>query len=222
MACVWAWRRPVAMAWHMCQVAGVTGVADRRGLRRWASTSDGWAWSGRMWACPCPDPARPPAALNSLEGEFKGRYYPLKAMTEQEQQQLIDDHFLFDKPVSPLLLASGMARDWPDARGIWWGIPGGTQRAGSHLGGAGRMLGAPTCWGLHLGGMQGAPREQGPTWEHPHIGDPIWEGCKGHPESMIPPGGTQVLGSHLGAGQLRSTQTPGSHLGEGVQVAPTY
>lgn len=40
-------------------------------------------------------------------------------MTEAEQQQLIEDHFLFDKPVSPLLLASGMARDWPDARGIW-------------------------------------------------------------------------------------------------------
>uniref|UniRef100_A0A8C0RB62 Creatine kinase M-type n=1 Tax=Canis lupus familiaris TaxID=9615 RepID=A0A8C0RB62_CANLF len=58
-------------------------------------------------------------ALNSLTGEFKGKYYPLKSMTEQEQQQLIDDHFLFDKPVSPLLLASGMARDWPDARGIW-------------------------------------------------------------------------------------------------------
>ena len=60
-----------------------------------------------------------PSALNSLTGEFKGKYYPLKSMTEQEQQQLIDDHFLFDKPVSPLLLASGMARDWPDARGIW-------------------------------------------------------------------------------------------------------
>ena len=40
-------------------------------------------------------------------------------MTEKEQQQLIDDHFLFDKPVSPLLTSSGMARDWPDARGIW-------------------------------------------------------------------------------------------------------
>lgn len=40
-------------------------------------------------------------------------------MTDAEQQQLIDDHFLFDKPVSPLLLASGMARDWPDGRGIW-------------------------------------------------------------------------------------------------------
>lgn len=32
------------------------------------------------------------------------------------------DHFLFDKPVSPLLLASGMARDWPDARGIWYAL----------------------------------------------------------------------------------------------------
>uniref|UniRef100_A0A3B4AT19 Creatine kinase S-type, mitochondrial n=1 Tax=Periophthalmus magnuspinnatus TaxID=409849 RepID=A0A3B4AT19_9GOBI len=29
------------------------------------------------------------------------------------------EHFLFDKPVSPLLTAAGMARDWPDARGIW-------------------------------------------------------------------------------------------------------
>lgn len=59
------------------------------------------------------------AALGSLTGDLKGKYYALKNMTEAEQQQLIDDHFLFDKPVSPLLLASGMARDWPDARGIW-------------------------------------------------------------------------------------------------------
>ncbi|CAD7679368.1 unnamed protein product [Nyctereutes procyonoides] len=54
-----------------------------------------------------------------------GRCHPiqqlsaLKSMTEAEQQQPIDDHVLFDKPASPLLLASGMARDWPDARGIW-------------------------------------------------------------------------------------------------------
>lgn len=60
-----------------------------------------------------------PPALSSLDGDLAGRYYALKNMTEAEQQQLIDDHFLFDKPVSPLLLASGMARDWPDARGIW-------------------------------------------------------------------------------------------------------
>ena len=40
-------------------------------------------------------------------------------MTEHEQEQLIADHFLFDKPVSPLLTSARMARDWPDARGIW-------------------------------------------------------------------------------------------------------
>jgi len=58
-------------------------------------------------------------ALGSLDGEFTGKYYPLSKMTDKEQEQLIEDHFLFDKPVSPLLLASRMARDWPDARGIW-------------------------------------------------------------------------------------------------------
>ncbi|KAJ8412973.1 hypothetical protein AAFF_G00105550 [Aldrovandia affinis] len=58
-------------------------------------------------------------ALNGLQGELKGQYYSLTQMTDREQQQLIDDHFLFDKPVSPLLTCAGMARDWPDARGIW-------------------------------------------------------------------------------------------------------
>ncbi|CAG12713.1 unnamed protein product [Tetraodon nigroviridis] len=58
-------------------------------------------------------------ALSSLDGEFKGKYYPLTGMTDAEQEQLIADHFLFDKPVSPLLTCAGMARDWPDGRGIW-------------------------------------------------------------------------------------------------------
>ena len=40
-------------------------------------------------------------------------------MTDAAQEQLIADHFLFDKPVSTLLTCAGMARDWPDARGIW-------------------------------------------------------------------------------------------------------
>ncbi|KAG7247738.1 hypothetical protein CRUP_023404, partial [Coryphaenoides rupestris] len=78
-------------------------------------------------------------ALGGLKGELAGRYYSLGDMTEQEQQQLIDvspfllvvvllvvvlvvvvvvDHFLFDKPISPLLTCAFMARDWPDARGI--------------------------------------------------------------------------------------------------------
>ncbi|KAG5261745.1 hypothetical protein AALO_G00287880 [Alosa alosa] len=58
-------------------------------------------------------------ALSGLKGDLAGRYYSLGDMTEAEQQRLIDDHFLFDKPVSPLLTCAGMARDWPDARGIW-------------------------------------------------------------------------------------------------------
>lgn len=88
-------------------------------------------------------------ALSGLKGDLAGRYYSLGEMSEKEQQQLIDvseqapvlmtlalkksfstlyssfpllanqEHFLFDKPVSPLLTAAGMARDWPDARGIW-------------------------------------------------------------------------------------------------------
>ncbi|XP_013858051.1 creatine kinase U-type, mitochondrial [Austrofundulus limnaeus] len=58
-------------------------------------------------------------ALSGLKGDLAGQYYSLGEMTEREQQHLIDEHFLFDKPVSPLLTAAGMARDWPDARGIW-------------------------------------------------------------------------------------------------------
>ena len=58
-------------------------------------------------------------ALSSLDGDFAGKYYPLGKMTDKEQEELINDHFLFDKPVSPLLTSAGMARDWPDARGIW-------------------------------------------------------------------------------------------------------
>ena len=58
-------------------------------------------------------------ALNGLEGPFKGKYFPLTKMTAEEQQQLTNDHLLFDKPESPLLLSSRMDRDWPDARGVW-------------------------------------------------------------------------------------------------------
>ncbi|XP_014678943.1 PREDICTED: creatine kinase M-type-like [Priapulus caudatus] len=58
-------------------------------------------------------------ALDGLTGAYSGKYYPLDGMTDAEQEKLIDDHFLFDKPVSPLLTCAGMARDWPDARGIW-------------------------------------------------------------------------------------------------------
>lgn len=49
----------------------------------------------------------PPPPINRLVPELSDTHF------------LLQDHFLFDKPVSPLLTAAGMARDWPDARGIW-------------------------------------------------------------------------------------------------------
>ena len=34
-------------------------------------------------------------ACNSFEGDLKGKFYPLEGMSKEDQQQLIDDHFLF-------------------------------------------------------------------------------------------------------------------------------
>jgi hypothetical protein len=34
-------------------------------------------------------------ALNSLGGELRGTYYSLETMTPEDNQQLIDDHFMF-------------------------------------------------------------------------------------------------------------------------------
>lgn len=68
-------------------------------------------------------------ALLGLEGDLKGDYYPLGGsnsyipklggMSMEEEDQLREDHFLFQEPDSTLLLASGMGRQWPDARGIF-------------------------------------------------------------------------------------------------------
>lgn len=35
-------------------------------------------------------------ALNTLEGELKGTYYPLTGMSKETQKQLTEDHFLFN------------------------------------------------------------------------------------------------------------------------------
>jgi creatine kinase len=60
------------------------------------------------------------AALNGLTGELKGKYYSLSSMTSAEEQQLQDDHFLFQKPdPNAMIFACGGVRDWPDARGIY-------------------------------------------------------------------------------------------------------
>lgn len=68
-------------------------------------------------------------SLKTLDGELAGDYYPLAGshsyadklggMTESEEHQMREDHFLFQEPDSTLLLCSGMGRHWPDARGIF-------------------------------------------------------------------------------------------------------
>ena len=40
-------------------------------------------------------------------------------MSHHEEEQLREDHFLFQEPDSTLLISGAMHRDWPDARGIW-------------------------------------------------------------------------------------------------------
>lgn len=57
-------------------------------------------------------------AVNSFEGELKGKYYALTSLTEAERKQLIEDHFLF-KEGDRFLEACGLNRDWPDGRGIF-------------------------------------------------------------------------------------------------------
>ncbi|XP_020376573.2 creatine kinase M-type-like isoform X1 [Rhincodon typus] len=58
-------------------------------------------------------------ALNALDGEFKGTYHSLKNLSEEELQRLTAAGILSDNLISPLMLSSGMARDWPDSRGVW-------------------------------------------------------------------------------------------------------
>merc|ERR1719454_1173259 len=55
----------------------------------------------------------------ALGGELQGYYQSLPNMTEQQHEKLIEEHLMYDKPVSPLLIAGGMARDWPDGRGVY-------------------------------------------------------------------------------------------------------
>jgi len=58
-------------------------------------------------------------ACGKLKGNLAGKYASLKDTSEEDQEKLINDHLLYDKPVSPLLISAGMARDWPDGRGFF-------------------------------------------------------------------------------------------------------
>ncbi|KAI6234511.1 hypothetical protein M3Y99_00803300 [Aphelenchoides fujianensis] len=58
-------------------------------------------------------------ALESVaETDLKGKYYALDGMTKKDQQQLIDDHFLF-KEGDRFLQQANACRYWPKGRGIF-------------------------------------------------------------------------------------------------------
>merc|ERR1719375_1434969 len=68
-------------------------------------------------------------ALLNMKGDLKGDYFPLhgsrsyspkpNGMTEAKEEELRSCGNLFQEPDSTLLLASGMARHWPDGRGVF-------------------------------------------------------------------------------------------------------
>jgi len=57
-------------------------------------------------------------ALEKLDGEHAGTYYPLEGMSPETQKQLTEDHFLFNDSDRFLRAASGYD-DWPTGRGIF-------------------------------------------------------------------------------------------------------
>ena len=57
-------------------------------------------------------------ACETFEGDLKGKFYPLEGMSETDQKQLIEDHFLF-KEGDRFLEACNLNRDWPSGRGIF-------------------------------------------------------------------------------------------------------
>lgn len=56
--------------------------------------------------------------LSKFTGELGGKYYSLKSMSKEDQNQLINDHFLF-KEGDRFLEACALNRDWPEGRGIF-------------------------------------------------------------------------------------------------------
>lgn len=57
-------------------------------------------------------------ALEALEGDLAGHYTPLGRLSQQQQQELLDEHLLF-KQGDRFLEAAGACRFWPEGRGIF-------------------------------------------------------------------------------------------------------
>ena len=57
--------------------------------------------------------------LESFEGALVGSYYPLRSLTGAEREELRRHALLFDRPTCTTWTHAQIARDWPDARGLW-------------------------------------------------------------------------------------------------------
>ena len=58
--------------------------------------------------------------FDGLDGELKGVYYELGALTEEQTKFLLDKGYLFQIPTAKnLLTGAGAARSWPNNRGIF-------------------------------------------------------------------------------------------------------
>ena len=57
-------------------------------------------------------------ACSKFEGELAGEFYKLEGMTQETQEKLVSDHFLF-KRGDRFLEACNLNRDWPSGRGIF-------------------------------------------------------------------------------------------------------
>lgn len=55
------------------------------------------------------------SALSGIEGD----YYPLPAISKEQEAMLDKEHIFFPKPRGHFMTNSNSVRDWPDARGIW-------------------------------------------------------------------------------------------------------
>jgi len=61
------------------------------------------------------------AGLANYRDDLSGHYESFAEMSEERLEELLGKSFIFDKPVTPEMISSGLARDWPDARGAFLG-----------------------------------------------------------------------------------------------------
>lgn len=59
------------------------------------------------------------SAFYSIDKEYKGVYYSLKELSEEEECFLATNNLSMDRPFKPEEISANLSRDWPDARGLW-------------------------------------------------------------------------------------------------------